>query len=94
MSSTTDTHRATVKIVNRLGLHARPAMALVDVANRFESKVSIQKGDETVDGKSIMQVMMLAATQGTQLEVETTGPDAGDALAAIQLLIKNGFDEE
>lgn len=94
MCSIPQTQRATVTIQNRLGLHARPAMALVDVANRFASTVSIRKGDETVDGKSIMQVMMLAATQGTRLDIEATGPDAEPALAAIRELVDRKFDEE
>ncbi len=87
-------HRATVTIINRLGLHARPAMALVDVANRFASSVTIRKSGESVDGKSIMQVMMLAATKGTQLDVEAEGPDSDQAVAAIQELVQRKFDEE
>ena len=68
-----------VKIVNRYGLHARPAMSFVDTAAGFTSRVQVKKGSQSVDGKSIMQMMMLAATQGTQLEIEAQGPDAAAA---------------
>jgi phosphocarrier protein HPr len=84
----------TVTILNRLGLHARPAMALVDTANSFAADIRVSKGAQTVDAKSIMQVMMLAATKGTQLNIEATGPDAEDALAAIKALVERKFDEE
>jgi phosphocarrier protein len=83
----------TITIQNRLGLHARPAMALVDAANRFQANVNVRKGDQVVDGKSIMQVMLLAATQGTQLVIEADGPDAQQALNEIQDLVNRKFDE-
>ena len=88
-------HCAIVTIKNRLGLHARPAMALVDLANRYQSSVTIRRndGDEVIDAKSIMQVMMLAATQGTQLRVEAEGPDRHEAIAAIVDLVDRQFDE-
>jgi len=94
MSSTTPTCRATITIQNRLGLHARPAMALVDVANRFASAVKIRKEQQVVDGKSIMQVMMLAATQGTELELEAVGPDAEQLVEEVTQLVNRKFDEE
>lgn len=81
-------------IVNRLGLHARPAMAFVDCASTFKSVVRVRKGDTEVDGKSIMQMMMLAATKGTTLEVTAEGDDAAEALKALDRLIAAGFDEE
>lgn len=81
-------------IVNRLGLHARPAMAFVDCASAFASAVTVRKGDTEVDGKSIMQMMMLAATKGTVLEISADGSDADAALAALDKLIAAGFDEE
>ena len=87
-------HEITVKVVNRLGLHARPAMELVDLAGTFSSVVTIVRDDQEVDGKSIMQVMMLAATQGTVLIVRAEGPDADKATKAICDLIKRGFDED
>jgi phosphocarrier protein len=85
---------ANVTIENRLGLHARPAMSLVDTANSFASDIRIRKGDQAVDGKSIMQLMMLAATQGTELEITAQGPDADDAVNALRDLIQRKFDEE
>ncbi len=81
-------------IVNRLGLHARPAMAFVDCAAAFTSAVSVRKGDTEVDGKSIMQMMMLAATKGTTLQVTCEGDDADAACEAIRRLIADGFGEE
>lgn len=84
----------TMKIVNRLGLHARPAMAFVDTANQFTSHITVRKDEQAVDGKSIMQMMMLAATCGTELEVEAVGPDADQALAELQRLIDRKFDED
>lgn len=87
-------HRATVTIQNRLGLHARPAMAFVDLASRYRSRITVRKGDQAVDGKSIMQMMMLAAGQGCQLEVEVAGPDAAEALEELKELVDRKFDEE
>jgi phosphocarrier protein HPr len=86
--------QARVTISNRLGLHARPAMAFVDIANKFASEVRVQKGDQTVDGKSIMQMMMLAATQGTELVISAEGADAPAALQALCQLVNRKFDEE
>ncbi len=84
----------TVEIVNRLGLHARPAMAFVDLASTFGCKVSLTKGAETVDGKSIMEIMMLAATKGTRLEMCCEGQDAEAAAGALAELVARGFEEE
>jgi len=83
-----------VQIPNSLGLHARPAMQLVDVANRFSAEIEIAKADQHVDGKSIMQVMTLAATQGTKLKITACGEDAAQAVAAMSKLIAEGFGEE
>ena len=83
-----------VKIPNSLGLHARPAMQLVDVANRFKANLQITKDSQIVDAKSIMQVMTLAATQGTKLTLSATGSDATEALDAMAGLIAEGFGEE
>ena len=82
-----------VMVQNRLGMHARPAMAFVDIANSFTSQIVVKKGEQCVDAKSIMQMMMLAAVQGTELTVEATGPDATEALAAIKQLVDRKFDE-
>ena len=83
-----------VTIVNKLGLHARPAMTFVDMASTFQSEVTVSRGDQEVDGKSIMHMMMLAATKGTALEVVAVGPDAEAACAALKKLVDSGFDEE
>ncbi|MEM8737475.1 MAG: HPr family phosphocarrier protein [Planctomycetota bacterium] len=83
-----------LKIANRLGLHARPAMSLVDVASGFSSDIKIAKGPQVVDAKSIMQLMMLAATHGTTLTVTAEGSDAEAAVAAISALVDGKFDEE
>ena len=83
-----------VTIQNKLGLHARPAMQFVDVANQFQCGVKVCKGDQVVDGKSIMQMMMLAATPGTVLKIVAEGNDAGKALDALEQLINARFGEE
>ena len=82
-----------VQINNRLGLHARPAMTFVDIANSFASDIHVRKGEQVVDAKSIMQLMMLAAGKGTQLQIEATGPDASEAIEAICDLVMSNFDE-
>jgi phosphocarrier protein HPr len=81
-------------IVNSLGLHARPAMTFVDTASPFQSEIVVRKDDTAVDGKSIMQMMMLAATKGTVLEITATGPDAQTAADTLKKLVDSGFDEE
>ena len=83
-----------VTISNRLGLHARPAMAFVDLAGTFKSAVTVARAGQSVDGKSIMQMMMLAATKGTTLEVTCDGDDADAACEAIASLVSDGFGEE
>lgn len=85
---------AKLTIRNRLGLHARPAMAFVDTANAYTSNVRIHRGEEDVDGKSIMEIMLLAATQGTEIEVIVEGNDAAACLADLSGLVNRGFDEE
>jgi phosphocarrier protein HPr len=86
-------HHATLEIKNRLGLHARAAVLLVQTANRFEAEVAITKGDQSVNGRSIMGIMMLAAEQGSTIDVTTSGPQAGEALEAIRELVEAGFHE-
>ncbi|MGE4151396.1 MAG: HPr family phosphocarrier protein [Phycisphaerales bacterium] len=83
-----------VTILNRLGLHARPAMAFVDVAVGHKCRVTVKRGDQEVDGKSIMQVMMLAATKGTELEIETEGDDAHEAVDRLRALVEGKFGED
>jgi phosphocarrier protein len=87
---------ASVKVIitNKLGLHARPAMAFADTAAQFKADIHVIKAGNKFDGKSIMNLMMLAATQGTELEITANGPDADDALAALQSLVASNFDED
>ncbi len=94
MSDPSTTCKSLVTIQNRMGLHARPAVDFVDVANRFKSSVSVRKGDQVVDGKSIMQIMMLAATQGTELELEANGPDAEALITELCGLVDRKFNED
>ncbi|MBI4355633.1 MAG: HPr family phosphocarrier protein [Candidatus Omnitrophica bacterium] len=75
--------RRTVKIQHRLGLHARPAALFVQLANRFESEITVVKGRRRVNGKSIMGLLTLAAGQGSSIRLEAQG---GDALAAVEAL--------
>ncbi|MEQ8769218.1 MAG: HPr family phosphocarrier protein [Phycisphaerales bacterium] len=89
-----DRHAAKLTIRNKLGLHARPATAFADVANAYACVVTVRKGDETFDGKSIMELMMLAATQGTEIDVEAVGDGAADCLASLTDLVNRGFDED
>lgn len=81
-------------IVNKLGLHARASAKLVNTAGRFGSKVEIDFAGQTADAKSIMQVMMLAASIGSQIKVRATGADEEEAVRALSELIKNYFEEE
>ena len=81
------------RIVNKLGLHARPSALLVSTAGKFKSQVFFTKNDLRVNGKSIMGVMMLAAEMGSQLLVEVDGPDEQEALAALLEVINSGFGE-
>ncbi|MEI6177002.1 MAG: HPr family phosphocarrier protein [Verrucomicrobiota bacterium] len=81
-------------IINKLGIHARPAAQFVKLANRFEADVFVEKDGEEVDGKSIMGLMMLAAGHGSVILVSTDGPDAEGAMAAIGELIARKFEED
>lgn len=87
---------AQATIVNRLGLHARPAMAFVEEAMRFTASIRVSKhGDgEAVDGKSILQMLMLAGTCGSVIEIEADGPDESDAIAALVHLVEARFGED
>jgi phosphocarrier protein HPr len=84
----------TVIIKNKMGLHARPAALLVQTASRFKSKIKILRGDQEVDGKSIMGLMTLAASAGSTLKIVADGTDEADAISAIEGVIQNGFGEE
>lgn len=80
-------------IINKLGLHARAAAKLVGVAGQFESRIVLVKDGREADAKSIMSVMMLAASQGTELNVRIEGDDASEAWGALLSLVQNRFDE-
>lgn len=85
------------KVFNTLGLHARPAMQFVDLANQFASNIMVYKGGEEpaeADGKSVMQMIILAATEGTPLRIVADGPDADQAVTQLVELIESKFGEE
>lgn len=82
-----------ITIINKLGLHARAASKLVGVASRFESRILLDREGQQADAKSIMSVLMLAASKGSVLTVTITGNDSEDALLQLETLINNRFDE-
>jgi len=82
-----------VEIKNKLGLHARAAAKLVHTAARFRSDIKIRKGDEEVDGKSILGILLLAAARGTTITIKANGDDEAEAVQAIEALIDAKFDE-
>ena len=94
MSSSEEFISRTLTIKNKLGLHARAASLFVQVANNYKSDVFIAKGGQEVNGKSIMGILILAAANGTEIEVKARGEDAETALDAIEDLIDRRFDEE
>ncbi|MHC4093274.1 MAG: HPr family phosphocarrier protein [Planctomycetota bacterium] len=83
-------------VVNKLGLHARPATEFVQMASGTKSDITVRRTDqdEGVNGKSVMQMMMLAATQGTKIEISAAGPDAKEAVSILADLVKSGFQED
>jgi phosphocarrier protein len=87
---------AIVTIANKLGLHARPATLFVEAAQQYEADIAVRRIDhrEAVNGKSILEMMMLAATQGTELEVTATGTDADTAIKTLVDLVRSKFEED
>ena len=83
-----------VPILNALGLHARAAARFVQTANRFQAAIRVTRGDRTVDGKSIMGILLLAAARGTILTIAAEGPDAAAAIHELCTLIAARFGEE
>ncbi|MEI6083799.1 MAG: HPr family phosphocarrier protein [Verrucomicrobiota bacterium] len=81
-------------VINKLGIHARPAALFVKVAGKFASQIHVEKDGETINGKSIMGLMMLAAAQGAQLTITATGADADAALKALEELFHKKFNED
>jgi phosphocarrier protein len=87
-------HQTEVTIVNKYGLHARPAAEFVKLANRYRAEVWIGKDDVEVSGKSIMGVMMLAAECGSSVRIRAAGDDAREAVDALVALVNGRFGEE
>lgn len=88
-----DTRTRTVVVNNPQGLHARPAEVFVKTASQYQAKIEVIKDGQRVDGKSILNILTLAAVKGTQLCLEATGPDAQAALDALSELFKHNFAE-
>jgi len=82
-----------LEIKNRLGLHARAAALLVQTVNKFSAQVSVSKDGQTADGRSIMGVLTLAATQGSKIHIEANGADAEKVVKALEKLLDNRFNE-
>ena len=80
-------------IVNKNGMHARPAAQFVKLASQFKSEIWVEKDDEQVNGKSIMGLMMLAAARGETIKVTVQGPDAEAGMSAIEALVASGFGD-
>ncbi len=93
MSINQQSNTKTLTIINKLGLHARAAAKFVGCAARFVSHIEVKRGDQTVNGKSIMGMMMLAASQGSKVELNISGEDATDAMNALETLIADRFGE-
>jgi len=83
-----------ITIRNKLGLHARAAVKFVNLANRFVASVKIVKDGNEIDGKSILGILTLAATQGSEIKLVVSGKDEGSAVQALTELINNRFDEK
>ena len=83
-----------IPVINRLGLHARPAAMFVRIASRYRAEVWVSKESEEVNGKSIMGLMMLAAGQGSKLRIRCEGPDAEKAMQELEELINARFNED
>ena len=86
--------RRVLEIVNKKGLHARASARFVQTVEKFDAQVTVTRGSETVGGTSIMGLMMLSAAPGTEIVVEVSGKQAGEAMAAIEELVTSGFGEE
>lgn len=83
-----------IYIINRLGLHARAAASFVKLASSFDSNIDLVYGSQSVNGKSIMGIMMLAASQGSEMLIEVDGSDEKEATEALLNLINNRFGED
>ena len=85
--------KSQIKIVNRLGLHARAAAKFIQTAGRFSCDIEVSRGEKKINGKSIMGIMMLAAAQGAVIEIIVNGPEEDAALDALVALVADGFGE-
>ena len=94
MSEDIERRTATAKIVNKKGLHARASAKVVEAAARFQSQIMVTKDGQSVDARSIMGLMMLAASLGSEIRIEATGPDADEAMRAILALVEAKFGED
>jgi len=83
-----------IEIINKLGMHARAAAKFVKLASAFESQIDIERKGRRVNGKSIMGVMMLAASKGSEITIYADGNDAEESLDQLEALINNRFDED
>lgn len=88
-----ESHERMVEVINKMGIHARPAAMIVRVSNRHNAEVYVEKDGELVNGKSIMGLMMLAAGQGSKLKFIATGSGAQEVLDEIEKLFENKFSE-
>jgi phosphocarrier protein len=84
----------TLTILNSLGLHARPSAKIAKLANQYDSEIQLTANEKTIDAKSIMQLMMLAAKQGTNVTLTATGNEEEQAIAALSELFNSAFDEK
>ena len=86
------TNRVRIEIVNSNGLHLRAAQRFVQVARRFRSEITVARDGRSADGKSILDLMMLAAAHGAGLDIDADGPDCQAAIVALSALVESGFD--
>jgi len=89
-----EAYERAVRVTNRAGLHARPAAEFVKKAGRFEAEIELIRSGLSVNGKSIMGVLMLAAEQGSEILIRASGSDAADALEALARFVEMGFEED
>ena len=89
-----DRHAVTVQICNRKGLHARASAAFVRTVEQFDADIAVSFDGQTVGGGSIMALLTMAAGPGSEIEISATGPEAGDAIAALKALVETGFGED
>jgi phosphocarrier protein HPr len=85
---------ATLEIKNKLGLHLRAASTLAQIAKEFQSSITVGHGDQEVNARSVIQLMMLGAAHGTKVKIKIQGPDAATAMAAIKSIFEQRFNEE